>query len=674
LFDEAVCEEVSTTATAALKRTCVDDHGRKSRGAQLTPMIVVVSLPITIFASFLDTWDLRIYVYRERDEHVPLTAWRLPEMRSGKKGKNGPSAGARQRRQRGRKLEAGYIATGGSTTLRSYAVGGLPLINHILRRMRLQEILDEQLPADDPRVKLPTSRALLVLVRNVLMSREPIYGVAEWAQRYAPDLLDLWPEELEYLTDDCLGRCLARFFESVGPSLVLAVVRQVISEFRVRLDELHNDSTTVTFYGAYAEAEEEGRRRGRPTHAITWGHNKDHRPDLKQLLYILTVSDDGGVPVYFTSASGNVVDDKTHCQTWDLLRELVQRPDFLYVADCKLATTDNMNYIAQRGGRFVSVLPRSRKEDTQFRERLRQTPQTVTWQHLYDVTDQDERLLDRFQVCADEAVSAEGYRLLWFQSTRKAELDATTRSRRIQRALAELSELRDRVHGPRTRFRQRQKVEDAVQKILEERSVERWVKVQIDERQQATYRQTRPGRPNKHTPYRKQVTTRYTFSWQIDTVALMAEESTDGVFPLISNAPEMDAEQLLRAYKRQPIIEKRFSQLKTEFAVTPVHLKEVSRIQGLLAVYFLALLVQTLLERELRQAMERQDVSSLPLYPEGRPCQRPTAARVLEAFGNVQRHVLTRADGHDEFLITELSPLQRKILRLLGISPDSYGR
>jgi hypothetical protein len=31
------------------------------------------------------------------------------------------------------------------------------------------------------------------------------------------------------------------------------------------------------------------------------------------------------------------------------------------------------------------------------------------------------------------------------------------------------------------------------------------------------------------------------------------------VFPLISNAWELTAEELLRAYKRQPIIEKRFS-------------------------------------------------------------------------------------------------------------------
>jgi transposase len=571
-------------------------------------------------------------------------------------------------------LEAGDLARGASTTLRSYAVGGLPLINHILQRMRLPEILRQQLPADDSRVKLPTHRALMVLVRNVLMSREPIYGVAPWAQRYAPELLDLWPPELEYLTDDCLGRGLARFFQSVGPPLVLAVVREVIQKFSVRLDELHNDSTTVTFYGAYHDAAQEGRRGGRPTHAITWGHNKDHRPDLKQLLYILTVSDDGGVPVYFTSASGNVTDDKTHCQTWDLLLELIGHPDFLYVADCKAATTENMNYIAQRGGRFVSVLPRSRKEDKQFREQLRQTPSAVTWQHLYDVTAEDESLLDRFQVCSQEAISAEGYRLFWYHSRRKAELDAAARSNKIQRALAELSALRERLHGPRTRFQQRPKVEDAVQKILEEFSVERWVQVQINERQQETFHQARPGRPGKDTPYRKQVTTRYTLTWQIDTAALLAEATGDGVFPLISNARELDAQAVLQAYKRQPIIEKRFSQLKTEFAVAPVYLKDVSRIQGLLAVYFLALLVQTLLERELRQAMERQQIPALPLYPEGRDCHRPTTARVLEAFDNVQRHVLTHADGSQEVIVTKLSPLQRQILKLLGISPNAYGR
>ena len=58
---------------------------------------------------------------------------------------------------------------------------------------------------------------------------------------------------------------------------------------------------------------------------------------------------------------------------------------------------------------------------------------------------------------------------------------------------------------------------------------------------------------------------------------------------------------MLEAYKRQPIIEKRFSQLKTDFCVAPVYLKNVGRIVALLAVYFFALMVQTLLERELAE-------------------------------------------------------------------------
>ena len=141
----------------------------------------------------------------------------------------------------------------------------------------------------------------------------------------------------------------------------------------------------------------------------------------------------------------------------------------------------------------------------------------------------------------------------------------------------------------------------------------------------------------------------------------------------MTNDRQLSAEEVLRAYKRQPLIEKRFSQFKTDFAVAPVYLKDVGRIQGLLVVYFLVLLVQTLLERELRRAMAREDLESLPLYPEGRACTRPTTYRVLEIFETVQQHVLTLPEGEQHILVTELTPLQRQILRLLGLSPSHYG-
>ena len=159
---------------------------------------------------------------------------------------------------------------------------------------------------------------------------------------------------MKHINDDRLGRCLDRLFEGIDRSLMMELVKHVIRRWDLSLDELHNDSTTVTFHGAYDNALVPGLRQGLPTLGITWGHNKDHRPDLKQLLYILTVTDDGGVPVYFTTASGNTADDGNHLETWQLLRELTQRADFLYVADCKLASSENLKEIDRCGGRFVA--------------------------------------------------------------------------------------------------------------------------------------------------------------------------------------------------------------------------------------------------------------------------------------------------------------------------------
>ena len=135
----------------------------------------------------------------------------------------------------------------------------------------------------------------------------------------------------------------------------------------------------------------------------------------------------------------------------------------------------------------------------------------------------------------------------------------------------------------------------------------------------------------------------------------------------------MSPEALLRAYKRQPLIEKRFSQFKIDFEVAPVYLKEVSRIQSLLCVYLFVLLVQTLLERELRAALSEAELQSLPLYPERRKCCAPTTRRVLDLFEPVQRHEL-RLEGESDLFFTELTPLQRKIATLLGLSPRNYGR
>ncbi len=159
--------------------------------------------------------------------------------------------------------------------------------------------------------------------------------------------------------------------------------------------------------------------------------------------------------------------------------------------------------------------------------------------------------------------------------------------------------------------------------VLTDAAAASWLWVAIEEQEEATFRQATRGRPSETTPYRKETRLRFTLSWKLNLEALSETEREDGVFPLLTNDRKLSATEVLRAYKRQPLLEKRFSQFKTDYAVAPVYLKNVSRIQGLLAAYFFALLVQTLLERELRQAMARAGEESLPLYPEGRACPRP---------------------------------------------------
>ena len=59
---------------------------------------------------------------------------------------------------------------------------------------------------------------------------------------------------------------------------------------------------------------------------------------------------------------------------------------------------------------------------------------------------------------------------------------------------------------------------------------------------------------------------------------MAAEQLGDEVFPLITNDLELSEQELLLAYKSQPMVEKRFAQLKTDLAVAPIYLKETSRI------------------------------------------------------------------------------------------------
>ena len=134
----------------------------------------------------------------------------------------------------------------------------------------------------------------------------------------------------------------------------------------------------------------------------------------------------------------------------------------------------------------------------------------------------------------------------------------------------------------------------------------------------------------------------------------------------------MTAAQILEAHKGQPTIEKRFEQIKTVHEIAPVFLKDTMRIEAFFTLYFLALLVQALIERELRLAMKRERIKELPIYPEQRLCKRPTTEQILRLFSLAERHTLLRGAKQVQSFPPQLTDIQRQTLDLLGVPATAF--
>ena len=554
--------------------------------------------------------------------------------------------------------------------LQTERLGPLPLLNHFIARLGLGSLLERHVPTDR-RHAVSHAQALLVLLRSILIEREPIYRQQETVHGFAAALFGLDPDQALQVGDDRLGRALDELFAADRAALLTEIVVTVGKAFAVDFAELHNDSTSIRFCGQY-RATGSRSRPGRSAPAIVYGYSKDHRPDLKQLLFILTTSADGGVPVQFRTAAGNTSDSVTHIDTWETLKVIAGRADFLYVADSKLCSYDNLDHIHRGGGRFVTVMPRTRFEDREFRRAIQ--TETIPWEKVWDRPHPRDRRgpRDRWSIYRHPLPSAEVWPVTWVWSTLLTLKQQARRQRNLAAAVERLTTLKERLGRPRARRRAAAQIDLRVAEILEHYRVVRYLKVERVVREDPTFKQTRRGRPGPETQYKKLTRRRYDLEWALDATAIAYDEKSDGMYPLLCNDRGLSPETVLTAHKGQPTLEKRFEQVKTVHEIAPVFLKSPARIEALFTVYFLVLLVQALIERELRRAMRRERLDSLPLYPEARLCKRPTTEQILRLFALAERHTLTRAGNLIQVFDPELSPLQRQVLALLGVDAHAF--
>jgi len=554
--------------------------------------------------------------------------------------------------------------------LESRLLGGLPIVGVFYDRLGIDRLLEAHVPGD-ARLRISPAAALGVVIRNLVVRHAPVYALGEWAGRYDPSVVGLVGDEVGLLNDDRVGRMLALLFDTDRASLLTRLVLDAVESFDIDLSRLHNDSTSLKLSGAYATAGGQ-ERGGKPTPAARHGFSKDHRPDLKQLVWILTVTADGAVPITFRVTDGNTADVTTHTDTWDALVALTGEVGFLYVADTKLATFDNCRHIHTRGGRFLSVLPASRKEDRVFRDWV--VTNTPDWHEIARRPTRDaEHPEDIVSAYEDHLPSADGHRIIWIHSTAKARRDATRRHQAITRAIAAIDALNTRLSSPRCRIKTAVGAEAEAREAIAEADATRWINIHVATDTVESFRQARRGRPGPNTAYKKIVTTRLRIRFAVDEDQIAHDAASDGMWPLLTNDRDMPAAELFDAYRWQPNLEKRHAQLKGTQLVAPMWLRDPARIEGLLTCHFIAMLLSSLIERTIRHAMTDTGLTELSLYPEDRGCTAPTTARILEIFTGVARHELTAPDG--QVLRTfhpDLTDLQQQVLDLLDIPASVY--
>ncbi len=560
---------------------------------------------------------------------------------------------------------------GGSFELVSERLGSLPVLDHFLSRIGFDERLGRHLPKNDQRLRLSPGQVAGVLVRNIVIRHRPLYAIGEWACSFDPALLGLSSGDAGHLNDDRVGRTLDRLFDADRASLLTETVLGAVANFEIDCSELHNDSTTVSFTGNGYDEAGPATRGGRSVPVVTHGHNKDFRPDLRQLVYVLTVSADGAVPVACRIEDGNTNDDTTHVPTWNSLRELLGRANFLYVADAKLCSSAAMRHIDANGGRFVTVVPNGRREDRFFKDWIQ--THAPAWHEALRLpgarAHDPERVWRTFEA---PVPSSDGFRVIWVHSSDKAARDAASRSAAIDKGLAGIEALETRLSAPRARLRTKVAVDKVADEALKAAGALRFVRVTVTEETVPSFSQERQGRPGSKTRYRRRVKTVFHVKAELDAEAIAYDTRCDGLFPLITNDRHMTPAEVLAAYRYQPNLERRHHVLKGPQEVAPVLLEDPHRIEALLTCHFFAQLVEALIEREIRTSMRERELKGIALYPELRNCPAPSASRVLEIFEDVQRHYLKSADEVVQIFEPELTQLQLLVLELLHVPAGAY--
>lgn len=531
----------------------------------------------------------------------------------------------------------------------------LPMVKHYMDELDLVDLFTRYVPAASGSLA-DHAESLCILTANIICDNKPLYKVQEWLGKYSDDL-GKEPVEASLFNDDRLARSLSALFESDRHSLMTEVSGNAIASHKLLTDEIHNDSTTVTFIGKYDKPDPQAVK-------LKHGHNKDFRPDCKQVVFGLNITSDGHVPLSYKLFDGNTNDDVTHIPNWNGLRTLLDKEDFVYVADCKLCSQKNLDHIAGNGGLYITIVPKDRKEVKRFYTYLK--TKDVEWKHAFEVESSRRKGKINTYRTHEAGRTKKGYRIIFVHSSLKKEDDEGRRQKKIDKAMDQLEMLVPKLNA--YHLKTKKEIKAAVDGIC--KPAKAFIKVKILTERKQVQVKVSPWRPNvAKAVYKNKWEFTHRIQWKLNEKALAEAYRTDGIFPLITNT-NFQAADVLKRYKDQPFLEKRMYTKKTILEVAPVFLKKVRRIEAMLFLYFVALMIVSLIERKIRMNMAKEKIPKLPILPQGMNSKKPTWNNIRYFFRNVHYSEIIRDGTCIQARVKGLSALHEQVNRLLEI-PDS---
>jgi transposase len=540
-------------------------------------------------------------------------------------------------------------------------VSHLPIVKEFAKRINLVDTINTMV---ESQMQLPPGQAVLAMVLDTLSGRTPLYRLKEFFHEKDTELLLGTEIDAELFCDYNLGRVIDKIYDTGTHAIFSKLSQNAVRQFGIDARKVHFDTTSISVHGDYELTEEPFK--------ITYGHSKDHRPDLKQFL-ISMLCVDRNIPVLGATKDGNASDKTLNNELLTNISKHMAvhglKPGaFVYVADSAFVTPGNLEKADSDGTRFLTRLPATYQECSRVIEQAVAADAWTELGSLAETVPPEKRPSALYHAYETTVTLYEReYRAIVVHSSAHDK----RRHKRIDRLLAKKRKELE-AHTKKIRsavYYCRADAQVAVDK-LQAAAVGSYHHCECTIEKVAKFGRGRPARDGQRTPVGYEYQLQLTISPDPEKVEPLRLQA--GCFVLISNlsSPQdratFDACELLRLYKDQDGIERNFSFLKDPVIVNSIFLKKNDRIEVLGLILLISLLIWRLIEYSMRRYIAEAGIAITGW--KDKPTTRPTSFMLTTKFLSI----LVLKVENQRRLARPLRPVQLEYLTALGVDPIAF--